>query len=155
VLIFLKELKEKKDKKPPKRQKPRADAPPFELSRYVPDLKPLVESFVEGKLPTDKFPFVKEGSSPKSEVSDKSGISMRKSDKPRWASDKSKKKSEINTSGPRFIVFIAGGATFSEIRTIYDVAASTKKEILIGATNTLTPAQFVAAMKELQKMEVV
>lgn len=35
-------------------------------------------------------------------------------------------------SGPRVLVFVAGGVTFSEIRAAYEVEQATKRDIVLG-----------------------
>ncbi len=126
------------------------------MSRYVPPLKGIVEGLIEGSLPTDKYPFAKESTASMKMEDKGTGVSSRKSAQPRWASDKSKRKNEVpSTSGPRFIVFVAGGCTFAEMRTIYEVAQASKKEILLGTTAPLTPKQFVEGLKAIQKIDTI
>tara|TARA_B100000780_G_scaffold18042_1_gene11787 strand:+ start:341 stop:1141 length:801 start_codon:yes stop_codon:yes gene_type:complete len=51
--------------------------------------------------------------------------------------------------GSRIIVCVFGGVTYSELRGLYDLMESTKREIIICATDIITPAYF---LKELANM---
>ena len=52
-----------------------------------------------------------------------------------WHKDKSKETSQKNV--PRLIVFITGGATYSELRTAYEVTQEKKNwEVIIGERKT-------------------
>ncbi len=62
------------------------------------------------------------------------------------------KKAEERKSydGPRLIFFIAGGMTYSEIRSAAEVEKELQiAEILIGSTHIITPDAFVEDLKNL------
>ena len=82
---------------------------------------------------------------------------------------------DLRKNGPRIILFVMGGLTFSEIRSAYELIRDTKRDILIGkknlivlilyfvfkiyfkfllgSTSVINPTQFIASLKELHKAE--
>jgi len=51
---------------------------------------------------------------------------------------------------PRLIVFIMGGATYSEFRVGYEISNEKKNwEVIVGGSQILTPEGFLKNIKEL------
>ncbi len=130
--------KKSKDKEGKKKKKQRDDAPPYELSRYTPNVRPILEELIEGNLSEALYPFCRDDGvisvKGKDTKPEKEAASLRKGSQPRWA-DKDKRKSENKqpkTVGGRIIVFIAGGVSFGEMRAVYELGAKHQKDILIG-----------------------
>jgi syntaxin-binding protein 1 len=117
----------------------------FVISRYVPKLKQIVEEFLEDGLGEDTFPYI--GDAPEG-AKGKEVKSLKKS-QPAWA--KGKEKQETTLSGPRVIVFVIGGVTFSEIRAMGELMEAHHREIIIGSNRLLRPHEFIEDLKALQR----
>jgi len=152
-----------------KKKKARDDAPSYELSRYIPSAKIILQDFLENNLSASEFPYVKdkEGSDNNNNKQATPGsTSLRKANQPRWA-DKDKRKNEKSSTGGRVILFIAGGATYSEMRSVYELSSKFNREVILGgfvlssgltfegSTSVMTPTQYVESLKKLKKVEVV
>jgi len=151
--------KAKKDTK--KKKKQRREDVPFELSRYVPNLKEVIKQLVDNNLSATDYPFVRDdpgvaGSRASTASSSSAPLKSLKgtATKPRWA-DKGKKKEEnkVQFAGPRIIVFILGGMTFSEMRTAYEITSKHQRLCFIGSTHIITPKKFLEDLSQLAPQE--
>jgi len=50
----------------------------------------------------------------------------------------------------RVIVFVAGGMTYSEMRTAYQVGTKLQRDVYIGSTHIITPERFIDDLKVLE-----
>ncbi len=50
-------------------------------------------------------------------------------------------------TGPRIILFIAGGATYSELRVIHKVSKILGRQIILGSTEMLSPKRFLSMLE--------
>jgi len=108
----------------------------YQLSRWTPYLKDLMEDIVEEKLDSRQFPFI--SSRPATGFS---GSSAR----PTWHRNVGQ---PAMRSGPRLIIFVIGGVTYSEMRSAYEVTNANKKwEVIIGGDHLLTPRQFLSDLE--------
>ncbi|KAG6812785.1 hypothetical protein H0H92_000557 [Tricholoma furcatifolium] len=123
----------------------------YELSRYKPALKTVIEDHVAGKLDLSLFPYAREAPSaaptPSALRSPPPQQTSLRSSKPSWHKAPGASKPEIRG---RIIVFIAGGATYSELRECYKLSGALNKDIFIGSTHTITPRHFVDDLKALE-----
>merc|ERR1712241_1569878 len=84
----------------------------YQMSRWTPVLKDLVEDAIDGKLDSTHFPYL---SDQKGQAKSQAPASNRYG---RWHKDKS----DQTSRNSRVIVFIIGGATFSEARCGYEIS---------------------------------
>jgi len=140
--------KEKRDKKKDKKKKVDEQQANYDLARFSPNVKQIVNELIEGTLSKEAFPFKKE-----KESNDEGKKAQRKttvlpSAKTRWW-DKSKEKKK--TAGGRVIVFVAGGITFSETRSAYELTEKHSRPVIVGSDWITVPKEFIQNLAELKK----
>ena len=93
------------------------------------------------------FPFTRPPLDIDNESTQTSTASLR-SAKPTWA----RARSNVSTENrQRVIVFVAGGATYSESRACYSVGHQTNREIFLVTSHMLTPALFTRQVSDLSR----
>jgi len=115
----------------------------YQSSRWVPQVKDIMEDAIEDKLDIKHFPFLagRQVTQPyRAPTSARYG---------QWHKDQ--RYSQMR-SGPRLIVFIVGGVTYSEMRCAYEVTRAQKAwEIVIGSDQIITPEKFLGNLRDLSK----
>eukprot|EP00095_Tigriopus_kingsejongensis_P005335 maker-scaffold779_size98098-snap-gene-0.24 protein:Tk05335 transcript:maker-scaffold779_size98098-snap-gene-0.24-mRNA-1 annotation:"protein rop" len=125
------------------KRKERMTEQTYQMSRWTPMVKDIMEDSIEDKLDNSHFPFLggqRQGSNLKT-----APTSARYG---HWHKDKSQGASQKNL--PRLIVFIMGGVTFSEMRCAYEVTNDKKNwEVIVGGSHIINPTAFLDDVKAL------
>ncbi|KAK4954155.1 syntaxin binding protein 1 [Elasticomyces elasticus] len=145
-----------KDKRPPPNPLFTPKPPPinpeaeYALSRYEPALQLLLENHASGTVSSESFPYTRPPPLDESESLSQvptNATSLRQA-KPTWA----KSRTATNTNSEtrqRVVVFMAGGATYSESRVCYEVGAKTGREVVLVTSHMLSPEGFLRQVGEL------
>jgi syntaxin-binding protein 1 len=117
------------------------------ISRWEPSLKEMIEQQVKGTLDQDIFPYTK----PQLDANDALDNQMQmsqsslRSAKPTWA------RAQRSGGAPRqrMIIFLAGGATYSESRVCYEISQQYNKDVYLSTSHMLTPRLFLKQLSDL------
>eukprot|EP00090_Calanus_glacialis_P035781 TRINITY_DN61037_c0_g1_i1.p1 TRINITY_DN61037_c0_g1~~TRINITY_DN61037_c0_g1_i1.p1 ORF type:complete len:174 (+),score=54.28 TRINITY_DN61037_c0_g1_i1:62-523(+) len=125
------------------KRKEREGEQTYQMSRWTPLIKDIVEDAIEDKLDNNHFPFLngqRQGSSVKqAPTSARYGA---------WHKDK--KEQTVAKTLPRIICFVVGGETYSEMRAAYEVTSQNNNwEIIMGGSHVITPEVFLENVKEV------
>ncbi|KAB8297707.1 hypothetical protein EYC80_001514 [Monilinia laxa] len=114
------------------------------LSRYETNLQRSLEEITKGTLDPTIFPYTKPPADPAEEMALQSQASLR-SAKPTWARGRTTTPDNMQ----RIIIFMAGGATYSEARACYEVSKHCNKDVFLATSHMLTPNLFLKQVGDL------
>ncbi|KAM4640853.1 syntaxin-binding protein 3 [Discoglossus pictus] len=129
-------------RKPARRD--RAKEETFQLSRWTPLIKDVIEDNIENKLDRREWPYCSECPA----AWNGTGAVSARQKYNTVSRDDRKNMSKL-------IIFVIGGITYSEIRCAYEVTQANKfVQVLIGSTHLLTPKMMLDDIKGLTKPHV-
>eukprot|EP00743_Colponemidia_sp_Colp-15_P000777 GILK01000858.1.p1 GENE.GILK01000858.1~~GILK01000858.1.p1 ORF type:complete len:665 (+),score=138.73 GILK01000858.1:190-1995(+) len=140
-----------------KRAKKRAKDVPYELCRSVPTVKDIAASHLGRDLALDQYPYIvtppevlAEGADMSSSSASSTGKSLRQKKKYDWHVREDKKETvEAGDVKPRLIVFVLGGITYSEMRSVYELSKELGREIILGSNCILTAKDYLEALRTM------
>jgi len=126
----------------PANTKNAAQSDEYALSRYEPAVKHMLEGVCNGTLDRVAFPSV----GPSEDLNEDQVVQTSlRSAAPRWASANRR---QIENR-QRIIVFVAGGATYSEARACYEVSQTHNRDVFLATSHMLKPSFFLRQVKDL------
>jgi syntaxin-binding protein 1 len=149
-LLGARTIKDLKDSRPPpqplfpRKTAPTAQNEEYALSRFEPILKLMLDDLSKGILDQGAFPYTKPSLDNSDEIAAQSQASLR-SAKPTWA----RNRMSTVESRQRIIVFMAGGATYSEARACYEVSKAGGKDVFLTTSHMVNPALYVRQVGDL------
>lgn len=145
-----------KDSRPPplplfsRKPPPAQNMEEYALSRFEPAMQNLLESHAAGNLDTTVFPYTK----PPLDMAEDAHLrpsaqSLRttsQAGKPTWARTRTNASPE---NLQRVVIFMAGGATYSESRVCYDIGRKTGRDVVLVTSHMQTPSLFIRQVGDL------
>ncbi|OQS02428.1 syntaxin-binding protein [Thraustotheca clavata] len=126
----------------------------YATARYEPKLKGWMDKILKKNLDTTEFPYViTPPPGTNSPTNKKEPTSLRKkiTAKIGGKSGSDSSSSKDMFTGDKLIVFVVGGATYSELRSVYELRQSEKREVVLGSTSFLRPKAFLESLIVLEE----
>ncbi|KAJ9132547.1 Sec1 family superfamily [Pleurostoma richardsiae] len=127
----------------PRNAKTAEQSEEYALSRFEPNVKYMLEELCKGALDPAVFPYVKPPLDPNEDMLANQG-SLRAA-KPSWAGAGRR----VADNRQRVVVFLAGGATYSESRACYEVSARHNRDVFLATSHMVSPQLFVRQLRDL------
>ncbi|XP_023340618.1 protein ROP [Eurytemora carolleeae] len=142
------------------KRKERVTEQTYQMSRWTPLVKDIVEDAIDDKLDNNHFPFLsgqRQGTNlrqapnrPKRQKKSQSELDFSTDKSVRFGQWHKDKKDAQTKNVPRIICFIVGGTCFSEMRAAYEVTTDRKNwEVIMGGSHLVTPEGFLEDLKNL------
>ncbi|KAK7721398.1 syntaxin binding protein 1 [Diaporthe eres] len=115
----------------------------YGLSRFEPNVKHMLEHMCKGTLDPTTFPYTKPPADPNEDMM--AGQGSLRAAKPSWAGGGRR----VADNRQRIIVFVAGGATYSEARSCYEVSDKQNRDVFLVTSHMVTPKMFARQLGDL------
>ncbi|KAK5938534.1 syntaxin binding protein 1 [Knufia obscura] len=119
-----------------------------ELSRFEPVLRQMLDGLCRNSIDSTVYPPVKPHLDHSSTAQSSTSLRTGGRAGPTWASTS---RSQSNKPRQRLIVFMAGGATYSEARSCYEISREFGKEVYLATTHMITPKTFTRQVSLLSR----
>lgn len=144
-----KPLKDDKPQQQPlfNRRVPAPEDEEVSLTRYELGVKQMLEEQIRGTLDPTAFPFTRPHTDADGSMAAQDMLSQQtslRSAKPTWARTRS-----VDQPRQRIIVFMAGGATYTESRACYEVSQACNRDIFLATTHMFSPGLFMRQVGDL------
>ncbi|POS79305.1 Sec1 family protein [Diaporthe helianthi] len=115
----------------------------YGLSRFEPNVKHMLEHLCKGTLDPMTFPYTIPPADPNEDVV--AGQGSLRAAKPSWAGGGRR----VADNRQRIIVFVAGGATYSESRACYEISEKQNRDVFLVTSHMVTPKMFARQLGDL------
>jgi len=131
----------------PHKPSPNTGDEELSLSRFEPAMRYMLEEQLNGTLDQTFFPYTKPFLDANSGLAGQVNVSQAslRSAKPTWA----RTRPSAMEPRQRIVVFMAGGATYSESRACYEVSRIYNKDIYMASSHMLNPSLFLRQVGDL------
>lgn len=122
----------------------------FNTSRFRPSINSIITKVLSNTLDDVRFPYIKDKPMDlENDISRTNSTSTASLKNPKHKASWAKTNTQFQPPRQRIFYFIAGGATYSELRTAYELSNKFEKDIIIGSDELITPLQFISEVKKL------
>lgn len=122
----------------------------YNTSRFRPAIEPIISKLLSNTLDDITFPYIKDKPlDMETDITRTNSTSTISLKNPKHKASWAKSNSQYQPPRQRIFYFIAGGATYSELKSVYELSNKFEKDVIIGSDEFITPIQFVYEVKRL------
>ncbi|CAN3371561.1 hypothetical protein DIURU_004001 [Diutina rugosa] len=131
----------------------------YNTSRFGPGVKDVVQKAVKHQLDEDWFPYFREKPLEDDAIdagpsSSQQPASLRNNRiKASWAQSSTRVGPQSLRPRQRVFVYVAGGMTYSEMRSVYELGDQLNKDMYIGSESILRPRDFLIGLQSIDKVK--